>query len=106
MNYYGHLKANCYHIFGFLDKKRNPNKAKDGDSSTKKIKVEQDNIASYLTDEDCKLLKDFIHKLGKHFAFSTILFNDDWICDSSDSSASQNMSSNLDLFYDLYNHIT
>lgn len=39
-NYYGHLKANCYHIVGFPKKKRNPNKAKDEDSSTKKIKVE------------------------------------------------------------------
>lgn len=86
----------------FPEKKRN-----DEDAKKKKAKVDakdQSNTVSCLTDENCKLLIDFIQKLGKNFAFSSNhIYANEWICNSG---VSQHMSGNLNLFQDLYTPMT
>lgn len=61
-NFFGHVRENCYHLIGYpKDKKKNEGKSKD-EKEKKKPKLDMANTASILTDEDCKLIKELIHR--------------------------------------------
>lgn len=98
-NYYGHVKEKCWHLIGY-PKKKNEGKENE-DWKNKKVKVETTNSATALSEEEYKLIKDFILKSGENFfSFtSTNISNSEWICDSR---ASQDMSGFLEKFTNIH----
>lgn len=103
-NIYGHIRANWWHLNGYPKKKNE--KGKEEESSKKKAKTEVAAIVSSFTDEDYKLIKELIAKSSTpnnsgNASFShPIFFYNSWICDSG---ATQHMSGNIHLFYNLHN---